>query len=152
MREFLSSLFYVYPFKCQLCGERFLNFQWGPRYTRVEEDRRAYDRMEVNFPMTFSAQNLAGEGVLLNISMAGCRFKTTVDLGVGMVLQMGLQVSVDLPPIGVDAAVVRNVSRGSAGVEFLRWQESERQRLQLFVQGILIGRGPQPPDAMRKVS
>jgi hypothetical protein len=65
---------------------------------------------------------------------------------------MGLQVSVDLPPIGVDAAVVRNVSRGSAGVEFLRWQESERQRLQLFVQGILIGRGPQPPDAMRKVS
>ena len=37
------SLFYVYPFKCQLCGERFRSFQRGVRYIRVEEDRREYD-------------------------------------------------------------------------------------------------------------
>jgi hypothetical protein len=28
-----------------------------------------------------------------------------------------------------------------AGIEFLLWQQSERERLQLFVRGLLIGRG-----------
>ena len=27
--ERLLSVFYVYPFKCQLCGYRFRFFQWG---------------------------------------------------------------------------------------------------------------------------
>ncbi len=149
--EMLFSLFYVYPFKCQLCGERFRDFQWGVRYTRVEEDRRDYDRMEVQFPVSFHGQDVAGEGLLLNVSMGGCRFKTDADLGLGTVLQIDLKISADLPPVTVDAAVVRNLSRGSAGVEFLRWQESERERLQLFVRGMLIGRGPQS-NVTRKAS
>jgi len=41
----------------------------------------------------------------------------------------------------VEAAVVRYVGTGSVGVEFLRWQESERERAQLFVRGMLIGTG-----------
>jgi len=151
LHEGLLSLFYVYPFKCQLCGERFRYFQWGVRYSRVEEDRREYDRMEVEFPVTFRSQNVAGEGVLLNVSMGGCRFKTNADLGLGMILQIDLQISADLPAVIVDAAVVRNRSAGSAGVEFLQWREGERERLQLFVRGMLIGRGPQA-SVMRKVS
>lgn len=151
LREGLLGLFYVYPFKCQLCGERFRYFQWGVRYSRVEEDRREYDRMEVQFPVTLRGHNLAGEGMLLNLSMGGCSFKTNSDLGLGMILQIGLQISADLAPVIVDAAVVRNLSRGSAGVEFLQWRQSERERLQLFVRGMLIGRGPQI-NAMRKAS
>jgi hypothetical protein len=41
----------------------------------------------------------------------------------------------------VDAAVVRSVRAGGLGVEFLQWQQSERERLQLFVRGLLIGHG-----------
>lgn len=44
--EKFLSLFYVYPFKCQLCGLRFRFLQRGVRYTRVVEDRRLYDRLE----------------------------------------------------------------------------------------------------------
>jgi hypothetical protein len=44
-------------------------------------------------------------------------------------------------PVTVDAAVVRNIRSGAAGVEFLQWQQSERDRLQLFIRGLLIGRG-----------
>jgi PilZ domain len=147
--EVFLSPFYFYPFKCQLCGERFREFQWGVRYTRVEEDRREYDRMEIDFPIHFAGENIAGDGVLLNTSMGGCRFKNNANLGLGMILRIDLEVSADLPPVVVDAAVVRNLSTGSAGVEFLRWRESERERFQLFVRGMLIGRGSQT-SALKK--
>jgi hypothetical protein len=58
-----------------------------------------------------------------------------------MILKMGLQISKDIAPVTVDAAVVRNVRSGAVGVEFLQWQKSERERLQLFIRGLLIGRG-----------
>jgi hypothetical protein len=107
--------------------------------------------MEIQFPVSFRGQSVAGEGMLFNVSMGGCSFKTNAELGLGMILQIDLQISADLPPVTVDAAVVRNRSSANAGVEFLRWQESERDRLQLFVRGLLISRGPQI-NAMRKVS
>jgi len=139
--EILLSIFYVYPFKCQLCGERFRSFQRGVRYVRVEEDRREYDRMEMKFPVTVSGQNVSGEGMMLNFSMGGCRFTTSADLAIGMIVKLGLQISATVPPVFIEAAVVRDFGAGSAGVEFLRWQESERERLQLFVRGMLIGTG-----------
>jgi hypothetical protein len=139
--EVFLGLFYVYPFRCQLCGHRFRAFQRGVRYHRIEEDRREYDRMEVKFPITFSGQNVSGEGTLLNISMAGCSFATAAELGIGMIVKLGLQITGATAPVTVDAAVVRRVQKGSVGVEFLRWQASERERLQLFVRGLLIERG-----------
>jgi len=151
LSEVVLSVFYVYPFKCQLCGERFRDLQWGVRYTRVEEDRRDYDRMEIDFPIGFAGDDIRGDGAVLNVSMGGCRFKTGAQLGLGTILRVELRVSADLPPVIVDAAVVRSVGGGSIGVEFLQWQEGERQRLQLFVRGMLIGRGPQS-KVMRKVS
>ena len=41
----------------------------------------------------------------------------------------------------IDAAMARNMRAGTVGVEFMLWQQSERERLQLFVRGLLIGRG-----------
>jgi hypothetical protein len=148
--EILLSLFYVYPFKCQLCGHRFRFFQPGVRYRKVEEDRREYDRMEIKFPVSFRGQNISGDGMLLNISMAGCSFTTSAELGIGMIVKLELQIAGAVPPVTVDAAVVRNVQPGRAGVEFLRWQASERERLQLFVRGLLIGRGAQLDPLVRR--
>lgn len=146
--EVLLSLFYVYPYKCQICGARFRSLQWGVRYIRVDEDRREYDRMEMRFPVTVSGQDISAEGVLLNISMGGCSFHTSADLSDGMILKLGLQISNDVAPVIVDAVVVRNVRSGAVGVEFLQWQQSERERLQLFIRGLLIGRGVElNPDA-----
>jgi hypothetical protein len=147
LAEILLSLFYVYPFKCQLCGHRFRSLQRGVRYVRVEEDRREYDRMEINFPVTFGGEKVSGEGMLLNISMDGCTFTTTADLGIGMMVKLALQISGSVPPVMVDAALVRNAHPGSAGVEFLRWQETERERLQHFIRGLLIGRGAESKPA-----
>lgn len=139
--EIVLSLVYIYPFKCQLCGHRFRAFRRGVRYVRIEEDRREYDRMEVKFPVVFGGESVSGDGTLLNISMAGCNFATSVELGIGMIVKMELLIVGGVSPVMVDAAVVRNVYQGRAGVEFLRWQASERERLQLFIRGLLIGRG-----------
>lgn len=139
--EVLLSYFYVYPFKCQLCGERFRKFQPGVRYVRVEEDRREYDRMEMNFPVSFYGQDISGEGSIINISMGGCSLRTTAKLEDGAILNLSLQISKDVPPVIMDAGMVRNARGGVVGVEFLLWQQSERDRLQQFVRGLLIGRG-----------
>ena len=131
----------VYPFKCQLCGHRFRSFQSDVRYVTVQEDRRDYDRMERKFPVKFTSEYIAGEGMVLDVAMGGCTFTTSSDLVIGMALTMDLRISAAVPPVIVNTAVVRNIRAGIAGVEFLTWQESERERLQLFVTGMLIGRG-----------
>jgi hypothetical protein len=139
--ETLLGIFFVYPFRCQLCGVRFRMPQWGVRYVRVPEDKREYDRLPTSFPLTFHANNMTGQGAALEISMGGCSFNSTMQLASGTVLQMELHVADAVNPIVVDAAVVRYTHERSIGVEFLQWQESERDRLQLFVRGLLIGRG-----------
>ena len=137
--ERLISLVYIYPFKCQICGFRFRMSQWGVRYVRVDEDHREYYRTQVKFPLTFHDNDLNGKGTALNISMGGCSFTTLSQVTMGMILQLGLQIADDVPPVEVEAAMVRYVTGESVGVEFLRWREGERERLQLFVRGLLIG-------------
>ena len=136
--ETLLAYFYIYPFKCQLCGFRFRMPQWGVRYVRVPEDHREYERLPAGFPLNFQAHNLSGEGTVTNISMGGCNFTATEPIALGTVLQLSLHLSADVPPVSVDAAVVRYAHQGSYGAEFIRWQQSERERLLLFVQGLLI--------------
>ena len=137
--EMLLGIIYIYPFRCQLCSFRFRMPQFGVRYVRVEEDHREYDRMALKFPLTFQANQLSGVGTANNISMGGCSFETSVALTSGTILQMGLQVTHEVTPVLVDAAIVRHVGGASVGVEFLQWQQHERERLQLFVRGLLIG-------------
>ena len=140
LAEALLSVVYVYPFKCQICGFRFRMLRWGVRDLSVEEDHREYDRMPMSFPMSYSGGGIAGEGLALNISIGGCSFSTLSQVAIGMIFQLGLQISDEVPPVQVDAAMVRYVRGQSVGVEFLQWRQSERKRLQLFVRGLLIGR------------
>jgi PilZ domain len=138
--ELLLSLVYVYPFKCQLCGHRFKLLQWGVTYTKHEEDRREYDRLTASFPLTFTAGTVNGNGLGVDISMGGCTFHTETPLTEGNILRMALQLSNETAPVNVEAAVIRNVTPGRAGVEFLRIENGERERLQRFVRGLTHSR------------
>jgi hypothetical protein len=140
LSEILLGTFYIYPFKCQICGQRFRHWQWGVRYIRVDVDRREYERMEISLPVSFSGQ-IAGKGTLLNVSMGGCSFCTSAKLEVGAMVALSLEISPDVAPVVVAAAVVRSVRPASVGVEFLRWRQGERERLQQFIRGLLIDRG-----------
>lgn len=137
--ERVAGWVYIYPFKCQICGFRFRFLQWGVRYVRMEEDHREYDRMAMNFPVIYRGEQIDGEGNVLNISMGGCSFTTPNQIAKGTILRMELNVSNDAAPVVVEAAVVRHWHNQMAGVEFLQWPDGERERLQLFVRGLLIG-------------
>ena len=135
--EAILSLFYIYPFKCQLCGCRFKGLQWGVRYFRVEEDRREYERLPTTFPVSFSAEAFGGCGVACDVSMSGCTFRAeTRQPQEGNVLSMRLRISKDLEPIDVEA-VVRNIRQDNVGVEFLRFQQADKERLQHFIRDLL---------------
>jgi len=133
----LLSLFYIYPFRCQLCGYRFSLLQWKVKYVRVDEDRRTFQRMPVNFPSTFTSNNIESKGSVADISMAGCAFQTTATLEIGAILHISLQIVAGKPPIAVKAAVVRDVRQNRAGVEFLQIEKTERDRLRAFISLLL---------------
>jgi hypothetical protein len=140
LRERIAGWVYIYPFKCQICGFRFRFLQWGVRYVRVDEDHREYDRMEMNFPVVFRGDGFAGDGNVRNISMGGCSFTTASELAKNAIMRLELNISADAAPVIVDAAVLRFWHNQTAGVEFIQWRQNERERLQLFVRGLLIGR------------
>jgi hypothetical protein len=131
---------FISPFKCQICGHRFRSMQFGVRDARFAEDHRDYDRMHMNFPVHYARDGVPGMGLVIDISMGGCSFNTAGELKLGTLLNLELVAADDAAPILVDAAVVRHVQGQTVGVEFLQWQHKERERLQLFVRGLLIGR------------
>ena len=145
LRERLAGWFFIYPFKCQICGLRFRSFRWGARYLRLRADHREYDRMAMNLPVRFRGDGFDGAGSVTDISMGGCRFTTESKLNTRAIMRLEFKVSDDAAPVIVELAVLRDWHNQVAGVEFLRCDPSERERLQLFVHGLLIGRRSQNP-------
>lgn len=137
LKERLLSIIYVYPFRCQLCGYRFPIMQWGARYFRIEEDRREYERLPITFPISFTGEGADGTGLALDISINGCSLQANSAVDEGDILGVTLHTSRDLPPIQIQAAVVRTVQGDRVGLEFLRFEFKERERLQLFVRSLL---------------
>lgn len=88
------------------------------------------------FPISFVGENISGAGTVFDISINGCGFATDVQLGEESIVRLALQISNELEPVTIDAAVVRYVQRGRTGVEFLRVQPAEQERLQMFIRGL----------------
>ena len=54
LKERLLSLVYLYPFRCQVCANRFRAFQFRSRYVKRIVDRRQYARLSTRIPTTFA--------------------------------------------------------------------------------------------------
>jgi len=145
------SVFYVYPFRCQLCSARFSYFQWGVRYFK-QEDLRQYERIGVRFPVVFSTAKTVGKGEVTDVTIADCAIATTLPLEQGESLKLELYARRGRPPIVVDRAVVRSVRTGVVGVQFVAVAESERARLNRLVGdmvGVPIARVPESATPVR---
>jgi hypothetical protein len=138
--EKLLGAFYIYPFRCQLCGYRFRFLQWGIRYQRIQEDRREYERLAINFPVSLRGENLYSEGSAVDISLGGCTAMVETQLIAGDLCSVGLCLSNDILPIRVDAAVVRTARPNFLGIEFMKFRDNDRERLQLFIRSLLRDR------------
>ncbi len=134
------SLVYVYPFRCQACGHRFLALRWRRRYTRLPDERREYERLSLSVPVMLAGGTGAAPGRVTEISIDGCTVETEAPLSEGALVQLTLHVTPGEAPIAVEAAVVHGVRPHGGGLHFVRIQPGERNRLGQLVADLLARR------------
>jgi len=139
--EALWGIFCRYPFRCQLCTHRFLAFQWWWDRFVSYYGRREYVRIPVRFQLTFSGKQVSGEGTVLNLSIQGCTIETATPTPYGELLFLRVQKTDGQPLFEIEAAVVRFISEKAVGVEFIRIQDREMERLERIIVNLCTG-GP----------
>ncbi len=99
-------------------------------------ERRGYPRFRVQFPISFSGDDIVGEGTVIDVSKRG--WKATVVISSqsvrpGTYLKLRLYLPDQAAPIDVDSAVVRWAKGQEFGVEFLAMGSMEEERFRRFV-------------------
>ena len=145
--ELLLSVFYIYPFRCQLCGHRFKLLRWRRMYRKTYYDRRELVRSPVSLNASLWGESgKHGEGTLQDLSMRGCRLTAGVAFRPGSIVRLELHIPNEELPIIVQAGVVRTVGPGDSEIEFLRLQHFERERLRVLVKDLLAARAGETDD------
>ena len=102
---------------------------------------RRFKRFRVQFRSSFSSSNLvAGEGVVVNLSLGGCRIESSANVSRGTELELRVHLSDQDAPLEIDSARVRWTHASEFGVEFVRMQPAVRERLQ----GVVTSLEPPP--------
>lgn len=100
-------------------------------------ERRKQVRFPVRFKSSFSSANLvAGEGTLNDLSLMGCSVLSASEAKVGTVLQLQVCVSDNEAPISIAQAVVRWIRGKSFGCEFQTLNSDGWVRLQQVINNL----------------
>lgn len=90
---------------------------------------RKYGRIAVEFPASFSGASFRAQGVIVDISLSGCR----VHSALAMKKNERLGVLIDVPgydhPLYISQAAIRWASAEEFGIEFLEMELTDRQKL-----------------------
>lgn len=145
-REFSSEVLYATEQEADIHGTTF-----GQRLIdgKVEgqsvmdmrtEDRRAMPRLRVQFRTTFSGSTiLEGTGVMLDLSMGGCRIESQVTVEPGVSLELRIYAPDIEWPLMIEAASVQWVSGQTFGLAFFQIRETEHQRLEQVISDLMEG-------------
>ncbi|TKB59540.1 MAG: PilZ domain-containing protein [Nitrospira sp.] len=135
LSDVLLSGLTIYPFRCQLCADRFRTFLGR----RTPNPRRSFDRVEVSFPVWFKSRRssissgLGYEGVIDNLSIRGCRIRSTAPMRIGSRLELEFQYSDNSFPVTIEEAVVRSIAGGAIGLRFTKLHRSEERRIRQLI-------------------
>ena len=94
-------------------------------------------RVPVHYPASIQSDTEAGEGVLFDLSPAGCRMRSEIALNAGTYLTLRIAVAQEPTPLAVEVSVVRWCKDGHFGVEFLRYSQGDRERVSNLVAALL---------------
>ena len=141
LREWLLNALTIYPFRCQLCTQRFLAFAGRPSFNPSRE----YERLSVRYPVNFSAtrsreQGMGAEGTMVDLSIRGCSIDSSVPVAKGALLRLQFRETSWDQPIEIEGAVVRSVLGKRKGVEFLKIGTDEEGRLRRVIETRLYSR------------
>jgi hypothetical protein len=135
LSDVLLSGLTIYPFRCQLCADRFRTFLGR----RTPNPRRSFERIEVSFPVWFRPRRSkypdepGQEGVIEDLSIRGCRIRSTTPVAVGSRLELEFQNSNDSFPITIEEAVVRSSANGASGLRFTRLGRNDERRIRQLI-------------------
>ena len=102
-------------------------------------------RVTVGYPASIHSDIGAGEGILLDLSPAGCRMRSDIALNAGTYLALQIAVAQE-PPLAVEVSVVRWCKDGNFGVEFLRYSQGDRERVTNLVAALPPAEIPAQPS------
>jgi PilZ domain len=135
----------VFPFRCQLCTNRFRAFWSGARENTQAFDQRQYKRLPTSIESQFlTDSNLRGTNRITEISMGGCTLRTTAEVARGTFLELTLKPTSGEEPITIESAMVSSVRPSSIGISFLEMGPRDKQRLSHIVLGLLVSHSQHP--------
>ena len=140
--ERLLSRVNVFPFRCQLCTNRFFRtFDPGGRHSTQAFDRRQYTRLTASIEaQVLEYKQLPVTNRITEISMDGCTMQTT-GFPKGSFFELVLKPTVGEEVIHVETAMVCSIRSLSMGVRFLEIPPEHRRHLAQMVLGLLVGQG-----------
>jgi hypothetical protein len=98
-----------------------------------EQKIRRARRVDLQCRLDFSSGDIAGEAHVTNLSTAGCRAESEINVAEGLEFHLLIRLPDQSPPIKVERAAVRWLSGNAFGLSFILFLPSERARLQTFL-------------------
>jgi c-di-GMP-binding flagellar brake protein YcgR len=139
--ERLLSRVNMFPFRCQLCTNRFRAFHSGARHNTQAFDRRQYIRLMASIEaQVFDHKQQPLTNQITDISMDGCTLQTTGFLK-GAFIGLVLKPTVEEETIRIETAMVCTVRPSSIGIRFLEVPPKHHRRLGQVVLGLLVSHG-----------
>ena len=96
-------------------------------------DLRVAHRYPIQCPITFSGDYRAGAGTVRDVSRGGWKVDSDQPMQRGDYVALRVVLPDQAVPMRVDFAVVRWASGREFGLEFIRMQPEEQERLRRFV-------------------
>ena len=139
--ERLLSRVKLFPFRCQLCTNRFRAFYSGARHNTQAFDRRQYRRLPASIEaQIFDHKQQPLTSQVTDISMDGCALRTAGFLK-GAFVELVLKPTVEEETIRIETAMVCSVRPSSMGIRFLEIPPEHHRRLGQVVLGLLVSQG-----------
>ena len=90
---------------------------------------RGRPRVPVDYPAAFTSDEGSGEGVVMNLTLAGGEIESQVQLQLGARLCLRVHPPSARPPIVIALAVVRWQQGNRFGLEFIRFEGQAKEQL-----------------------
>jgi hypothetical protein len=97
---------------------------------RARTEPRTRSRVPVDYPVSFTGDEVSGQGILMNLTIAGGEIESPVHFPIGSRLCLHVQPSGARPPIMIALAIVRWKQGDRFGLEFVRFEGNSKQQLE----------------------
>ena len=112
---------------------RLMDRVWVTHLRKAHVERRDSPRYEIEVPLTFSGNAIAGSGLVTSLSNEGCHVVSEESLPARACLSLHVEFPAPYEPMTVEVAEVRWTNATGFGLVFVHVHDEEHARLQRFI-------------------